>query len=317
MRPEIAEPPEPELQSISSAVMSLSRATRELIRASLSKATQRAYKADLQHFRTWGGFVPSNAPQVALYLADHASALSVATLRRRLASIAKAHAGSGYPNPVDSEAVRMTLRGIRRTNGKPQRQARPLETADLLRIAGDAKSAQEIRDQALLLLGFAGAFRRSELVALDVEDLEFIEEGVLVTLRRSKTDQNGTGRKVPIPFARGSVCPVRALRRWLEFASTVSGPIFRSITKTGRILPGRLTAQSVALILKKRAKRLGLPVDRISGHSLRSGFVTSAAKAGASIAKISGQTGHRSAETVMRYIRDADFFTDHPLSRLL
>lgn len=310
-------PRKAELQLTARAEGAVSGAARDYIRASLATATQRAYRADLQHFRGWGGHIPSTSSQVAQYLADHAGTLAVATLRRRLATLAKAHAAKGYPNPVDCEAVKMTLRGIRRTNGKPQRQARPLECAALLRIVGDPQSVQEIRDQALLLIGFAGAFRRSELVALDVEDLDFIEEGLLITLRRSKTDQEGMGRQVPIPFARGNICPVRALRRWLEFSGTGAGPVFRSVTRTGRIQLNRLSAQSVALILKKRATRLGLPADRMSGHSLRSGFVTSAAKVGASIAKISVQTGHRSAAMVMRYIRDADLFSDHPLSRLL
>jgi integrase len=290
---------------------------RDFIRASLSKATQRAYKADLEHFRAWGGVVPSTPVQVAQYLADHAETLAVATLRRRLATLAKAHAFGGYPNPVDSEAVKLTLRGIRRTHGKPQGRARPIECADLLRIVGEPKTNQEVRDQALLLIGFAGAFRRSEIVALDIEDLEFIDQGLLITLRRSKTDQEGSGRQVPIPFARGNICPVRALRRWLESSGIDEGAIFRPITRAGRVLPARLTPQSVALILRKRLTRIGLSVDRMSGHSLRAGFVTSAAKIGTSIAKISAQTGHRSTDMVLRYVREADLFEDHPLPKLL
>lgn len=292
-------------------------AALDFIRASLSKATQKAYKADLQHFRAWGGSIPSTPSKVSKYLADHAGVLAVATLRRRLATLAKAHTVNGYPNPVDSQAVKMTLRGIRRTKGKPQRQARPIECADLLRIVGGPHTRQEIRDQALLLTGFSCAFRRSELVALDVGDLNFTNEGLLITLRRSKTDQDGKGRQVPVPFARGSICPVRALRRWLEFSGISSGAIFRGVTRSGRVLANRLSAQSVTLILKKRARQIGLSVDRVSGHSLRSGFVTSAAKTGASIAKIASQTGHRSTEMVLRYVRDADLFSDHPLSRLL
>ncbi len=287
------------------------------IRASLSKASQKAYKADLRHFRAWGGSIPSTPSAVAQYLACHAGALSVATLRRRLATLSKAHAVNGYPNPVDSQEVKMTLKGIRRTKGKPQRQARPIECADLLRMVGDLKDVQGLRDQALLLIGFAGAFRRSELIALDFGDLDFTDDGLLITLRRSKTDQDGTGRKVPIPFARGNICPVRALRRWLELSGISSGPVFRSVTRSGRVLANRLSAQSVTLILKKRARQIGLSVDRISGHSLRSGFVTSAAKVGASIAKIAAQTGHRSTAMVLRYIRDADMFSNHPLRRLL
>lgn len=314
--PSKSAPRTPDLQPIAPASGN-SVTAGQYIRASLSKGTKKGYEGDLRHFRVWGGKIPATPLQVADYLSDHAVTLAVATLRRRLASIAKAHNVSGYPNPVDSEPVRMTLRGIRRTHGKPQKQARPLACADLLRMFGDTKTAQEMRDQALLLVGFAGAFRRSELVSLDVADLAFVDEGLLVTLRRSKTDQDGTGRQIPIPFARGSVCPVAALRRWLEFSAIGNGPIFRGVTRSNRILENRLSAQSVALILRKRIALLGLSTDRISGHSLRSGFVTSAAKAGSSIAKISVQTGHRSTEMVMRYIRDAELFSDHPLARLL
>lgn len=295
----------------------LSESARDFIRASLSKATQKAFKADLRHFRAWGGSIPVAPLTVARYLADHAEKLAVATLRRRLATIAKAHTTNGYPNPCDSEPVKMTLRGIRRMHGKPQTQARPLECADLLRIVGKPTKCAEIRDHALLLIGFSGAFRRSELVALDFSDLEFVAEGLLITLRRSKTDQEGTGRQVPIPLARGNICPVYALRQWLEVAAVKEGPVFRGVTRAGRVLEDRLSAQSVSLILKKRMAELGLATARVSGHSLRSGFVTAAARVGASIAKISVQTGHRSPAMVMRYIRDADLFADHPLNRLL
>lgn len=305
-----------DLQSIA-IEHAISGKTRDFIRASLSNATRKAYKADIDHFRAWGGSIPAAPLTVARYLADHAEKLTIATLRRRLATIAKAHAGNGYPNPVDSEPVKMTLRGIRRTHGKPQVQARPLECAHLLRIVGKPRKCAEIRDQALLLIGFSGAFRRSELVALDVSDLEFVAEGLLITLRRSKIDQEGTGRQVPIPLARGNICPVHALRQWLEVAAIKEGPVFRGVTRAGKVLEERLSAQSVSLILKKRMAKLGLSTERVSGHSLRSGFVTAAARVGASIAKISVQTGHRSPAMVMRYIREAEFFIDHPLDRLL
>lgn len=308
--------PKPDLQLIARQTGVPAKAAA-FIAASVSDASQRAYKSDLAHFRAYGGSIPSTPLFVAQYLADHAGILAIATLRRRLATIAKVHAGAGYPNPVDSEPVRMTLRGIRRTHGEPQRRARPLACADLLRIAGEPKSSQDFRDFTLLMIGFAGAFRRSELVGINVEDVEFIKEGLLINLRRSKTDQDGIGRQVPIPFARGQTCPVQLLRRWLDYSGIESGPIFRGVTRAGRILENRLSAQSVALILRKRIAQLGLSTDCVSGHSLRSGFVTSAAKAGASIAKISMQTGHRSPAMVMRYIRDAELFLDHPLARLL
>lgn len=210
----------------------------------------------------------------------------------------------------------MTLRGIRRTNGKPQKLARAISTVDLLRMVGNPSGVQDLRDQALLLVGFAGAFRRSELAALDVKDLEFVDEGLIVTLRRSKTDQDGEGRSVAIPYARGGTCAVRALSEWLAFAGIGTGSIFRPVSRSGKVNPGRLSPQSVALIVKRCVRRIGLDPKVYAGHSLRAGFATGAAKAGAPLHKIAAQTGHRSHAMLMRYVRDADLFTEHPLREM-
>jgi integrase len=174
-----------------------------------------------------------------------------------------------------------------------------------------------IRDRSLLLLGFAGAFRRSELVSLDVSDLEFVDRGLLVNLRRSKTDQEGEGRKIAIPFARGAVCPVRALRDWLEIGGITHGPIFRPINRHGNISGERLTAHAVATIVKERAAALGLNPARYAGHSLRAGLITSAAAIGVSVWKIKAQSGHRSDAILSRYIRDADLFTNNAAGAVL
>jgi integrase len=234
-----------------------------------------------------------------------------------LATLAKAHRTAGYSNPVDSEEVALTLRGIRRTHGRPQRQARPLEWTDVLRMLPAPGSVKPARDRALILVGFAGGFRRSELVALDTDDLEFVDEGLVITLRRSKTDQAGEGRRIAIPYGPDSACPVRALRGWIENAGITSGPVFRSVPRSGKVEPRRLSPQAVALILKRYVKRIGLDPELVSGHSLRAGFVTSAAKSGASAWKIRQQTGHKSDAMVARYIRDADLFTDNAAGRVL
>jgi site-specific recombinase XerD len=179
-----------------------------------------------------------------------------------------------------------------------------------------ADSLSGLRDRALLLTGFAGAFRRSELVALDVADILETEAGLLVAVRRSKTDQEGRGATVAL--ARGhAACPVKALRAWLDAAGIQSGPIFRPINRHGTVLPNRLTGRSVANIVKDYAARAGLDMAAFSGHSLRSGFLTSAAAAGASIFKMMDVSRHQSVETLRGYVRDAELFKDHAGAGLL
>jgi integrase len=168
-----------------------------------------------------------------------------------------------------------------------------------------------LRDKALLLVGFAGAFRRSELVAINCTDIEWVDQGMVVHIRRSKTDQAGEGRKVGLPFARGRHCPVLALKQWLEAANITSGFLFRSVTKHGHIGEAALSREAVAVIVKKRAQAIGLDSAKYSGHSLRAGLVTSAAQAGVSNWKIKSQTGHKSDAMLTRYIRDSQIFVDN------
>jgi integrase len=180
----------------------------------------------------------------------------------------------------------------------------------MLRMTPD--NLRGIRDRALLLVGFAGAFRRSELVALDVADVALTPEGLLLTLRRSKTDQEGAGRQVAIPFgSRAETCPVRALRAWLDATAITEGPVFRWVHGRRSVSSMRLTGQSIALVVKKYAAAAGLNVADFSGHSLRAGFVTSAARAGEPERRIMRQTGHKSIEMVLRYVRQANAFTDN------
>ena len=174
-----------------------------------------------------------------------------------------------------------------------------------------------IRDRALLLVGFAGAFRRSELVSLDVADLSLTAEGLLINLRRSKTDQDGEGRQVAILVgAHEQTCPVRAMRTWLERSGIADGPVFRSIDRHGRLSAARLSDQAVALVVKRYANRVGMSAHSFAGHSLRAGFVTSAARAGEPERRIMRQTGHKSMEMVLRYVRQANTFSDNALLAL-
>lgn len=287
------------------------------LQAALADSTRRAYQSDFAHFQKWGGFVPSRPDHVALYLANFGDKLAAATLSRRLVAIGKAHTTQGFPNPCTSAVVKGTLRGIRRTHGSAQKQATPAIKEDLMEMIAGLTGLKGIRDRALLLVGFAGAFRRSELVGLNIEDLEFNSQGVIVNLRRSKTDQEGVGRKVGIPHARGTICPVAALKTWLETSKIDSGRIFRSISRHGRIVGSNLSAHAVGLVVKERAKAAGLDPSKYSGHSLRAGLVTSAAKAGVSSWKIRQQTGHKSDAMLVRYIRDSQIFVDNAAGAVL
>lgn len=216
---------------------------------------------------------------------------------------------NGLANPCDTELVCSVLRGIRRVHGTAQRQVDPMLREDVLAIIDSLPATVKgTRDRALILVGFAAALRRSELVALNVEDVRFVAEGLIVRLRRSKTDQESEGRDIGIPYARSRACPVKALRAWLYEAAITTGPIFRSVAKGGRIQPAAMTGQSVALLIKHYAAKIGLDPGRLSGHSLRAGLITSAAKLGVSTWKIRAQSGHKSEAMLARYIRDAEVF---------
>ncbi|MBS0324106.1 MAG: site-specific integrase [Proteobacteria bacterium] len=254
---------------------------------------------------------------MAAYIADRAETLSPHTLSRRIVGISRAHVSQGMVDPSKNDLVRTLLRGIRRTHGRPQRQVEPLLKQDLLAILPLMTGTKGLRDRTLLLLGFAAALRRSELVALDVPDIEFVKEGLVLHQRRSKVDQMGMGRKIGVPWGRTAACPVKAVHAWIEHAQISDGAMFRPITKAGTIGSERLTAQSVALIVKEYARAAGLSADAFSGHSLRAGLVTSAAQAGVAVHKIMAQTGHRSVEMVNTYIRDASLFEHNAAGMVL
>jgi integrase len=245
-----------------------------------------------------------------LYIADVAETMKPSTLQRRLAAIAVAHKAAGYESPTSHEVVRSVLAGTRRRLGVAQGQKEALGVDELRTMVtplGD--SAIDLRDRALLLVGFAGAMRRSELVGLDVADARFERAGVVLALRRSKTNQQGNAEEIAIPYGSDvTTCPVRALQAWLERID--DGPLFRSIDRHGNI-GGRLSDHSVALVVKDRAAKAGLDADKVAGHSLRSGFATSAARAGKSEAAIMRQTRHKSVIVARRYIRQGTKWDDH------
>jgi site-specific recombinase XerD len=295
----------------------------DLAKAEKAVSTRRAYGTDFRLFKAWCGgksvgSLPASPETVAAFLAHEAgNGTKPSTLGRRVAAIRYAHKLAHLDTPTDSEAVKATLRGIRRTFGGAKVRKTPAVAAKMHSMVALAPGRLSgLRDRALLLLGFAGAFRRSELVALDVADITEAKTGLLVTIRRSKTDQEGEGETIAI--AKGDVaCPASAVREWLDAAGIESGPIFRPINKAGTVAKSRLTDQSVAKIVKAYAERAGFDASTFSGHSLRSGFLTSAAAKGASIFKMMDVSRHKSVDTLRGYVRDAELFKDHAGAGLL
>jgi len=291
---------------------------REYIRASKAENTLRGYRSDWREFCDWceshgTSPLPATPEGVAAYIAECAGRLKVGSIQRRLNAITEAHKTIAANSPVHNPIVANTLKGIRRTKGTAPAQKAAALTDDI-RAMVHATDAGIIgaRDRALILLGFAGAFRRSELVSLNIEDCDFGKDGLTLTVRRSKTDQNGASRKIGIPYGSSpETCPVRTLQAWLELASIGIGPLFRSISRHGRLRAARLAGIDVARVVKKLADRAGLDAAKYAGHSLRAGHATTAAIAGASERSIMNQTGHRSVQMVRRYIRDGNLFRDN------
>jgi len=240
------------------------------------------------------------------------------TIARRLAAISWAHRSRGLADPTKDGAVQLVAAGIRRTIGTAQEGRSPLVLADLRRLVAPLTgSLIDARDRALLLLGFAMAARRSELVALDREHLVFDTSGLRVRIVRSKTDQEGVGEELGFPYGtHPETCPVLAVDRWLDLAGITTGPVFRSVNKAGRVQPGRLSDQVVALVVKKRATAAGIDASRLSGHSLRRGLATTAALAGVPDRLIQGAGRWKSPAMVTRYTKSANVFADSVSSKI-
>lgn len=288
------------------------------IRGSRADNTRRAYASDLKHFMAWGGTIPASQEELASYLAAQAEHLAPATLNRRLASIAVAHGAKGFQSPTLSQIVHSVMRGIRRSKSTAQVQAKPLLLPDLfMTLDAIGNGNKDTRDRALLLLGFAGGFRRSELVGLDVGDLEFVRHGLVINLRYSKSDQEGQGRKIGIPYGRTKHCPVKAIETWLQRAEISGGPMLRPINRHGHTASQRLSGEAVAVVVRDRLAKAGFNPKGYSGHSLRSGFATSAAMAGVATWRIRKQTGHASDVMLARYVRDGQLFEDNAAGALL
>lgn len=288
----------------------------DLLTDTKAPATWKAYRTE------WAGFVdwcnahdrdplPADTETMVWWLRDQAAAgYAVSTIARRLVTIGQAHDRAGFDRPTADRAVKAVWAGVRRRVGTAQRRVSPL-TIERLRaiVAACDDDTAGLRDRALLVVGFAGAFRRSEVVALTTDDVEVTEDGLVVDLRRSKTDQEGAGRRIGLPYGSNpDTCPVRTLQAWLDHAGIEGGPLFRAVDRHGNIGSRKLSGHAVANIVKRRCAQVGLDPADYSGHSMRAGFATSAAAAGATETSIARQTGHKSMQVLARYIREGDMF---------
>lgn len=290
-----------------------------------SASTRKAYAADFAAFQAWTDTraleaLPATPATVGVYLGALADVgRKVATIDRALAGILYAHNQAGHRLDSRHPALRDVRSGIRRTLGVAPSKKAPVEDVELramLATLGDDLGG--LRDRALLVLGWTGAFRRSELVALSVADIAFSRDGLIVTVRRSKTDQEGQGTEKGLPYTGDpATCPVRSLRAWLDAAGILENAIFRSVDQHGHVSPEALSDRSVARIVQRTAKAAGLEPSRFAGHSLRAGFATTAARKGKTLDAIMKQTGHRSERVARGYIRHASLFTSNAASGLL
>lgn len=296
---------------------------RAFAESAWAPSTRRSYRSQWAGFVAWCERIgvsplPATPEVVANWIAERAtSGKKVATIALGLAAITEAHRMRGYESPRSSSVVRLVWRGVRRSAGVAATEKAPITPTEVRRFVRDAPAdLRGLRDRAIILLGLATASRRSELVALDVQDLVFVENGLEVRVRRAKTDQEGRGLTKVVCFGSDpSTCPVRTTKRWLTAASITSGPVFRSV-KANVVGIERLDARVVARVTKRAASMCGLDPTRYGGHSLRAGFVSTALKGGASEKDVMAQTGHASAEMVLRYARRLSLWESPAASRL-
>ena len=295
-----------------------------------SKATNtvRAYKSDFKDFALFcaqNGFksLPSEPKIVSLYLTFLSTKdAKMSTLKRRLVSIGVIHKLKGHYLDTKHPAIIENIMGIKRRKGSIQKGKKPILINDLKQLINviDQQKKEDIkkfRDRSIILIGFSGGFRRNEIVSLDYDDLDFVPEGLKISLRRSKTDQFGEGFTKALPyFDNPQYCPVLSLKKWIEISKIASGPVFRRFSKGSKLTNNRLTDQTVALLIKEYLKLAGIDSKNYSGHSLRSGFATSAAESGVEERSIMAMTGHKSTEMVRRYIKEANLFKNNALNKI-
>jgi len=301
-----------------------------LLNLQSSKATNtvRAYKSDFKDFGLFcaqNGFkaLPSEPKIVSLYLTYLSTKDNkLSTLKRRLVSIGVIHKLKGHYLDTKHPSIIENVMGIKRRKGSVQKSKKPILINDLKLIIDVIDNQQnedikKLRDRSIILIGFSGGFRRNEIVALDYEDLDFVSEGLKIGIKRSKTDQFGEGAKKALPyFDNSQYCPVVSLQKWINISNINSGPLFRRFSKGSKLSENRLTDQTVALLIKAYLQLAGVDSKNYSGHSLRSGFATSAAESGAEERSIMAMTGHKSTEMVRRYIKEANLFKNNALNKI-
>ncbi len=316
------------MNNILTNIKSLKEETLLNLKSSKAANTVRAYRSDFNDFVLFcsqNGFnsLPSEPKIISLYLTHLASKeIKMSTLKRRLVSIGSIHKLKGHYLDTKHPSIIENLMGIKRRKGSKQKSKKPLLISYLKDIINnlDNQNKEEIkllRDRSIILIGFAGGFRRNEIVSLDYEDLDFVKEGLKINLKRSKTDQFGEGTIKGLPyFENDQYCPVLSIQRWVKISKIKSGPLFRSFSKGSKLSEKRLSDQTVALLIKEYLRLAGLESDNYSGHSLRSGFATSAAEAGVEERNIMAMTGHKSPEMVRRYIKEANLFKNNPFNKI-
>ena len=316
------------MNNLISDLKALQEETLLNLKSSKALNTIRAYKSDYKDFGLFcaqNGFksLPAEPKIVSLYL-THLSTkdVKISTLRRRLVSIGVIHKLKGHYLDTKHPSIIENIMGIKRRKGSIQKGKKPLLINNLKQIIDviDSHNNEEIkkfRDRSLILIGFSGGFRRNEIVSLDYEDLDFVGEGLKINLKRSKTDQFGEGAVKGLPyFDNSQYCPVLSLKKWIEVSNIKYGPLFRRFAKGSKLTENRLTDQTVALLIKEYLKLAGIDSKNYSGHSLRSGFATSAAESGAEERSIMAMTGHKSTEMVRRYIKEANLFKNNALNKI-
>ena len=316
------------MSSIITDIKALQEETLLNLQHSKAINTVRAYKSDFNNFGLFcakNGFksLPTEPKIVSLYL-THLSTknIKISTLKRRLVSIGVIHKLKGHYLDTKHPSIIENIMGIKRRKGSIQKAKKPILINDLKEIINviDNQNNEEIkklRDRTIILVGFSGGFRRNEITSLNYEDLDFVKEGVKINIKKSKTDQFGEGLVKGIPyFDNLQYCPVISLKKWIDVSNIYSGSLFRRFTKGSRLSVNRLSDQTVALLIKEYTKLAGIDNQNYSGHSLRSGFATSAAESGVEERNIMAMTGHKSSEMVRRYIKEANLFKNNALNKI-
>tara|TARA_Y100000389_G_scaffold189462_1_gene213228 strand:- start:3833 stop:4789 length:957 start_codon:yes stop_codon:yes gene_type:complete len=316
------------MNNIITDIKALQEETLLNLKSSKANNTIRAYKSDFNDFGLFcakNGFksLPSDPKIVSLYLTYLSTKdTKISTLKRRLVSIGVIHKLKGYYLDTKHPSIIENIMGIKRRKGSIQLSKKPILISSLKEIINiiddqNKKEIKKLRDRSIILIGFSGGFRRNEIVSLDYDDLDFVPEGLKINLRRSKTDQFGEGFTKALPyFDNTQYCPVLSLKKWIEISKISSGAVFRRFSKGSKLSENRLTDQTVALLIKEYLNLAGIDSKNYSGHSLRSGFATSAAESGAEERSIMAMTGHKSTEMVRRYIKEANLFKNNALKNI-